>query len=617
MAKKTGTVPDKASGRLVPAGPEEVDATQPLLEALIEECGWLPGQIASRPQWRVSPSPSDKRKWPVDVAIFESPQTARMEDHIRIICECKRPDEATGVQQLKTYLDREPHARVGVWFNGTDHAIIYKVDNDYVRAPLGTPLPRPGEGMHLAGRPPLAYPDLRKAPSLVPLFRRIRNRLAAQDTEVNRDEHILPDLSTLLLLKILDEQANRLAKTRPLMFQVAATREATANKVVQFLQDQVAQHADIFGGTAVDLAIDHDSIAYVVEELQNYKLLSNDDDAIASAFQVIRGKAYKGEEGQYFTPPSVVRLAVAAVNPTSDDRVIDPACGSGSFLAAALHHVVEQLADAVGRDTADFGTAKKDWSAQNLFGIDKDSVSVRLSKSYLSLLGDGSTHIYRADALRPSLWKERGDNLHAMVRDGAFSVVVTNPPFGTKLQFPAAYAQAEGYAVSRLIADLPADDPDADAHGDCDLGIVFLERAINLLAPGGRMAIVLPDTYLFSPGVRWLVQWLCDNFTITHSINVPIEAFEPHCRAKTSILILPKQRPGPRHRVTGVLTESFGENKHGTPLFRLDAAGRPTAAREDEMAEAVPLLSQSVPEQKLKFTFPQAEAKRPARPLQG
>jgi len=113
-AKDQKDTVDRASGRLISAGPEEIDATQPLLEALVQEAGWEPGQIVSRPlQWRVPASPSDKRQWPVDVAIFASAKHARDPEHIQIICECKRPDVATGIEQLKIYLDREPHARGG------------------------------------------------------------------------------------------------------------------------------------------------------------------------------------------------------------------------------------------------------------------------------------------------------------------------------------------------------------------------------------------------------------------------------------------------------------------------------------------------------------------------
>ena len=138
------------------------------------------------------------------MAIFDASANARIPDHILIICECKRPDESSGIDQLKVYLDREPHARVGVWFNGLDHAVLYKTSTGYTVAPVGTPIPGPQDPLHPGKRTALlTYPALRKAPSLVPLFRRIRDRLAAQDTNVNRDEEILPDLSSLLLLKIL------------------------------------------------------------------------------------------------------------------------------------------------------------------------------------------------------------------------------------------------------------------------------------------------------------------------------------------------------------------------------------------------------------------------------
>ena len=125
--KEPKYVVDKASGRLITAGPEEVDATQPLLDILINEAGWSAKQLVSRPnQWKDPASPSGKRRWPVDIAIFDEEPNARNPDHVIIICECKRPDVTTGTLQLKIYLDREPHARVGVWFNGIDHAIVYK-----------------------------------------------------------------------------------------------------------------------------------------------------------------------------------------------------------------------------------------------------------------------------------------------------------------------------------------------------------------------------------------------------------------------------------------------------------------------------------------------------------
>ena len=320
---------DKASGQIISAGAEEINATQPLLEILINEAGWKPEQIVSRPrQWRVPSSPSNKRIWPVDVAIFDDPQYTRDPERIRIICECKRPDVETGVEQLKIYLDREPHARVGVWFNGLEHKIIYKTKGDYKLASDGTPIPTPFDPLSFDTRRTLTFPDLKRAPSLVPLFRRIRDRLATLDKNVNRDEEILPDISILLLLKIRDEQDHRFTPTKPLTFQINENVSKTAKRIKGLLANEVKKNSALFGaeGREIRFQIDNDSIYYIVENLQNFRLLSNDRDAIAQAFQVIRGKAYKGEEGQYFTPPSVVRIAVAAVDPGPEDRVLDAAC---------------------------------------------------------------------------------------------------------------------------------------------------------------------------------------------------------------------------------------------------------------------------------------------------
>ena len=442
-------VVDRASGRIISAGQEEINATQPLLEILIDEAGWKAEQIVSRPnQWRVHSSPSNKRTWPIDIAIFTHERHTRDPEYIQIICECKRPDVNTGIEQLKIYMDREPHARVGIWFNGIDHKIVYKTSAGYTIAPDGTPIPTPNDALVPVGKKILTYSDLKVAPSLVPLFRRIRDRLATLDRNVNRDEEILPDISLLLLLKIRDEQDHRFSSTKALSFQISDTVERTAKSIRDLLQKEVKKNSDLFGaeGREIRFQIDDNSIEYIVENLQNFRILSNDGDAIGQAFQVIRGKAYKGEEGQYFTPPSVVAIAIAAADPGPEDRVIDPACGSGSFLAAALSHVVAKLEVVYGSDENALKLAKREWSTTNLFAIDKDAVSVRLSKAYLSMLGDGSTHVYKADSIRSSKWWPA---LSANIQDGSFSVVVTNPPFGTKLKVPGPIGREEGYQLSQ------------------------------------------------------------------------------------------------------------------------------------------------------------------------
>ena len=582
--KQKKQVLDRVSGRLVTAGPEEVNATQPLVELLVDESGWDAAQLVTRPQWRVPASPSGKRQWPVDVAIFDDPKNVRDPERVRIICECKCPDDETGIAQLKVYLDREPHARVGIWFNGLDHTIVYKTKDGYEVAPDGTPIPTPKDPLSPVGKRVLNSASLRNAPSLIPVFRRIRDRLATMDQNVNRDEEILPDISLLLLLKILDEQKHLFKPKTPLQFQLDDSVRRTSQRIRQLLNSEVKRNSQLFGANSREIRfqIDDDSIYYVVETLQNFRLLSNDKDAVAEAFQVIRGKAYKGEEGQYFTPPSVVRIAIAAVNPTPEDRVIDPACGSGSFLAAALVNVVGALRDHYGGDKGRVDSDRRTWATQMLFAIDKDAVSVRLSKAYLSMLGDGSTHVFKADSIRPSGWKS---SLGATIQDGSFDVVVTNPPFGTRLKVDTAVARKEGYELSCSWLKDGNTWVKTENYGVRDLGLIFLEQSTRLLDKGGRLAIVLPDTYLFSSSYGWLVQWL-GQFKITHSINVPIEAFEPHCRAKTSVIVLEKSKPSKGHRILGCVCETYGEDKHTlSPLgvfvenLRLTVLGAPNRPR--------------------------------------
>ena len=240
-----------------------------------------------------------------------------------------------------------------------------------------------------------------------------------------------------------------------------------------------------------------------------------------------------------------------------------------------------------------------------LFAIDKDAVSVRLSKAYLSMLGDGSTHVFKADSIRTSAWKS---SLAATIQDNAFDVVVTNPPFGTKLKIDAAVARDEAYELSCAWTKNGNTWAKTDKYGVRDLGLIFLERSIRLLDKGGRLAIVLPDTYLFSSSYGWLVQWL-GQFKITHSINVPIEAFEPHCRAKTSVLVLEKSKPSKGHRILGCVCETYGEDKHGRPRFKL-VDGKETSERDDEMSESADLIvsSTSRVDSKLLFSFDQAAA---------
>jgi type I restriction enzyme M protein len=584
-------VMDALSGRQVIAGNEEVDATQPFVDYLTQRLGWNPLQIRSRPQWRVPRTPSGSRKsgYPVDLAIFDSAERRDDPEHVRILVECKAPSEPAGIDQLKTYLGLEPEARLGIWFNGQSHVLVYKTANGY-SASRYAPVPRPGDPLALAAaQKPLCYGDLIPPPNLGELFLRLRDRIAAQDSHVNRDEFILNDLSNLLVCKIADEQAGEPDPQRPMAFQAAGRAAATAHAIRNLFLEVRSRLPSVFTDDADRIHIDDDSLQDVVMTLQPYRLLGHDRHAVGKAFQVLRGRALKGEEGAYFTPPAIVDCAVSILDPEPASRIIDPACGTGGFLAAALDHVFESI-DARRISAAAKSDAKHRWSGDSLFAIDKDAVSTRLCKAYLTLLGDGRSHVYRANAIDRGDWPQRTDDLTRVARDGSFDLVMTNPPFGMKLTVSAEVGRRERLMTCRTWRREGGTWQAADAIQEQQLGIVFFERSLNALKQGGRMAIVLPETFLFSSSFAWFVDWICSAVTVTHVVDVPMVAFEEFCRAKTCLVFIAKRQPAPGHHIVFSYPRSIGQDKRGNPLLKLDEHGERTGELDNETADGVRLI---------------------------
>ena len=581
-------VMDALSGRQLFAGDEELDATQPFIFYLTQRLGWDPRQIMSRPQWRVPKTPSSSRTsgYPVDLAVFDSPERCGDPEHVRILVECKAPSETEGIDQLKTYLALEPEARLGIWFNGQSHVLVYRLNSGFYINRFA-PVPRPGDPLApAAAQRPLCYGDLIPPPNLGEIFRRLRDRIAAQDSHVNRDEFILHDLANLLISKIVDEQQGELDPQRPMAFQVAGRSSATSHAIHQFFQDVRSRLSSVFTDDADRLHIDDESLQEVVSTLQPYRLLGHDRHAVGKAFQILRGRALKGQEGAYFTPPALVDCAVSILDPGPSSRIIDPACGTGGFLAAALDYVFESI-DARRLSSDAKSQAKTRWAGDSLFAVDKDAVSTKLCKAYLTLLGDGRSHVYRANTIDRVDWNTRGDDLVRVATDGSFDMVMTNPPFGQQLTVSADVGLREQLMVSRSWSCARGQWEPGNTPQDQQLGIAFFERSLNLLKPGGRIAIVLPETFLFSRSFAWFVEWVCSTVTVTHVIDVPMIAFEEFCRAKTCLVFVAKQKPGQGHKIVFSYPRSIGQDKKGNLLRKLDDVGERTGELDNETADAV------------------------------
>ena len=243
------------------------------------------------------------------------------------------------------------------------------------------------------------------------------------------------------------------------------------------------------------------------------------------AFQVFRSEALKQGEGQYFTPQAVIEAGVRLMQIKWKDIVIDPACGTGGFLVETMIELQRTHPNIAPDELSR-------WAQTHIFGIDKDAIAVKLTKAVMQIAGDGSAHCVRGDAVRTHNWAQDFPHLtDGKFKNGRYSIVVTNPPFGKNLKMSAEDARLSRLDIAKM---------GTANYQDLEIGLIYLQRAHQLLKKGGKLGIVLPETYFFSTNYRFLFDWIKDRLQPLIVANVPMEAFQGFCRAKTNFYIFEK-----------------------------------------------------------------------------
>ena len=244
------------------------------------------------------------------------------------------------------------------------------------------------------------------------------------------------------------------------------------------------------------------------------------DEAFDVVFETLTARGGKGEKGQFFTPLPVVRFVARALNLQMRETVCDPACGGGAFLGEALR------AGAVP------------------FGGDIDARAVRVARLRLLALGakKRAAVVLQGDSLaHPSPWSP-----------GSFDCVLTNPPF-------AGESDSRGFALAAL------------SHGASRLerDALFVERALDLLRPGGRFGIVLPHGKLAGPAWTNLRTFVHQRARIVAAVSLPKETFLPHTGQRTAALFAikraPRERPKKNESVLLAVSERACRDAAGDP----------------------------------------------------
>jgi type I restriction-modification system DNA methylase subunit len=528
-------------------GPEE-SVRQALLSQL-RDFGWREEQIQWKPEWHVPDTPHDLTKrergqkfgvcGSCDIVLFDD--DSREWHALRVVFELKAPHIDAGRAQLIRYLSNEPMAKMGFWSNGSARLAIYKTpDGKWIEVEGALP-PRPDEDLTRPPQAPLTWDTMVQPtePELVGAFKRLLDVVVARDTRSTRRESQLRELTHVLLVKLESDSTALMDGTQtPVSFRVVGSEsdavERTAERIRQDFRDLFARRRDtIFSRDDTDdIRLDDDTIYQTVVELSRYRLLFVGAEVIATAFQVLRTKALKSGEGQFLTPQRIIKPCVMALDIQINDKIIDPACGTGGFLFEAMRQVGERLHRQHPGQPHLAAQLLTKWANERCYGVDVDDIGVKLTRTLMLALGDGSTHTFVGDSIASDRWREHYPHLLTPLADGQFTVAVTNPPFGQSLKVKGAAARKAGYTITAVAG--------GGKHVDLEIGLVFLERAWRLLRVGGRVGIVLPETYFFSHKYRWLPSWLEGRLALRGMINIPMEAFQEFCRAKTNFYILEK-----------------------------------------------------------------------------
>lgn len=310
-------------------------------------------------------------------------------------------------------------------------------------------------------------------------------------------------------------------------------------------------YPDLFKGNE-EITLSDRALAFIVSELSRYDFARTDVDAKGAAYQEIVGTNLRGDRGQYFTPRGAIRLVIQMLAPKEGERVLDPACGTGGFLVETLNYLnkafhAEKKIKAGDEDTQEFLSLRDrlaDYAANKLFGSDFDPFLVRAAQMNVMLAGNSLGHLYHMNSLEFPVGHLPGvKSANETVRLGSVDVIATNPPFGSDIpvtertileQYELARRwerQGNGFVMTRTVK--PAVAPE----------VLFIERCVQWLRPGGRMGIVLPDGILGNPGDEYIRYWILRHCWVLASIDLPVESFivEANVNILTSLLFLKKK----------------------------------------------------------------------------
>lgn len=419
------------------------------------------------------------------------------------------------------------------------------------------------------------------------------------------------------------------------------------------------------------------SFEKIVEELQIYNLSTTSDDVKGIAFEKFLGRTFRGELGQFFTPRTIVDFMVSTLDPQEGEYVCDPCCGSGGFLIRAFEYVREQIeneleerkeevkAQLIPENYDDLKTKEQeavdakvsdafakmnyevDISNENgrlrslsfncIYGTDANPRMARTAKMNMIMHGDGHGGVHHHDGLLNvnGIWDRR------------FDVILTNPPFGSRVDKDIKITEADRftdeakinayikrYGDEYLNALKQVNDHIGEALID-QFGVgklsgltevLFIDRCINLLKPGGRLGIVLPEGVLNNTNLQNVREYFEGRAKILLIVSIPQEVFmAAGATVKPSLMFFKRFTEEEQKQYDGIKEQAYAEvrDKYAYELHAIEEKlalrgkqAKPASekkilrARKKEIEIAIDSEAKVLIKQRFDYVIPIADIKR-------
>lgn len=484
-----------------------------------------------------------------DIAIFETDRpTAEY-----IIVEVKKPKLKEGKEQLKSYCNATG-ATMGVWTNGESISYYHRKDPNYFEDIPD--IPRVNQKLKDILTERWTIAELTEKDKLTAENKSLSNLVREMENEVlsHAGVDVFDEMFKLIFTKLYDEFMSMRYPERVLEFRNYGDTDADLKKVIQNLFDKAK---DMWSGIFSEdekIKLMPSPLAISVSSLQNVKLFNSNLEIIDDAFEYLMTKSQKGEKGQYFTPRYIIDMCVKMLNPKSHETMIDTAAGSCGFPVHTIFHVWKNILREKGiSEEYIFNAEKKtpeceEYVNKNVFAMDFDEKAIRVAWTLNLIAGDGKTNVLHLNTLDYDRWEESLNdddwkdayyggwkNLRKLraVKDSNrefnFDIVMANPPFAgdiEELRLIARYElgkNSNGGYKNKITRD-----------------VLFIERNLQFLKPGGRMAIVLPQGRFNNSTDKYVRDFISERCRILAVVGLHGNVFKPHTGTKTSVLFVQK-----------------------------------------------------------------------------